>query len=93
MPEYDLTPGQLIECKWVDPSASSDWKDAKAATTFYRFVCRSVGYVHATGPDGLVLTACYGDDDSGERSLLLRQCLPWNCITDLWVLEVSEKDQ
>lgn len=86
---YDLKVGQLIECEWLDPAASSDWKDAKEVSNFYRFVCRSVGYVHATGSDGLVLTACYGEDSDGDRSLLLRQHLPWNCITELWILRVE----
>jgi hypothetical protein len=38
----------------------------------------------------LVLTACYGEGPKGERSLLLRQHLPWECITDLWILRDPE---
>ena len=88
---YDLKPGQLVECEWLDPAAGSDWKDAAEIIALWKFVCRSVGYVHAAGPDGLILTACYGEDPDGDRSLLLRQHLPWNAITDLWVLDVLDK--
>lgn len=82
---YDLKPGQLIECDWIDPAASSDWMDAKHVT-FWEFRCRSVGYIHAVEEIGLTLTACYGVDKDGDSSLLLRQYIPWGCIIDLWVL-------
>ncbi len=88
---YDVKPGQLVECDWIDPAAASGWKDASEVTACWRFVCRSVGYVHAVGSDGLVLTACYGEDPEGDQSLLLRQHLPWECIKTLWVLQTSEK--
>ncbi len=86
---YDLKPGQLIECEWVDPAAASDWKPGAEVTGFWRFLCHSVGFVHALDSGGLVLTACYGVDPEGDRSLLLRQHLPWNCIIDLWLIEVE----
>ena len=89
---YDLKPGQLIECEWLDPSCSSKWIDAADVTAFWKFSCRSVGYVHRSDPEGLTLTACYGEDHEGDRSLLLRQYLPWSCITDLWVLSVETSD-
>ena len=87
---YNLKPGQLIECEWVDPAVVANWEISKSVDTFWRFLCRSVGYVHATGPSGLVLTACYGEDPDGEQSLLLQQFLPWGCITDVWILQTEE---
>lgn len=83
---YNLKPGQLVECDWLDPVASSDWTDVKNIT-FWKYCCRSVGYVHAVTEDGLILTACYGTDPTGDKDLLLRQHIPWMCITDIWVLE------
>jgi len=84
---YDLEPGQLIECEWLDPAAASEWMDATRINHFWKFICRSVGYVHKVEPDGIILTACYGTDLDGDKSLLLRQHIPWICITDLWILE------
>jgi len=83
---YDLKPGQLIECDWIDPVVASTWVDASNVTLFWKFLCRSVGYVHAVKEDGLILTACHGTDPDGDQSLLLRQHIPWTCITDLWIL-------
>ncbi len=87
---YDLKPGQLVECDWIDPAAVSDWKYSGEVTALWLFRCRSVGYVHLIDQNGLVLTSCYGDDPDGNRSLLLRQHLPWNCITNLWILREPE---
>lgn len=84
---YDLKPGQLIECDWLDPVVVATWVDAENVVTFWRCCCRSVGYVHAATEDGLILTACYGTDPNGGKDLLLRQHIPWLCITELWVLE------
>ncbi len=84
---YDLKPGQLVECDWLDPVAGSEWVSAEKVKTFWKFRCRSVGYVHAVTEDGLILTACYGTDPDGDKDLLLRQHIPWICITDLWILE------
>ncbi|KKM99474.1 hypothetical protein LCGC14_1147460 [marine sediment metagenome] len=87
---YDLKPGQLVECDWLDPAAASEWQEAKHTSVFWRIRCRSVGYVHLVGVDGVILTASYGEDPDGDRALLLRQHLPWNCITDVWVLREPE---
>ncbi|MEE9548714.1 MAG: hypothetical protein V3V68_05100 [Nitrosomonadaceae bacterium] len=87
---YDLKPGQLIECIWIDPAVHADWENAKSVTKCYRFLCRSVGYVHLTDTNGLILTACYGEDLEGEQSLLLQQFLPWGSITDLWILQLEK---
>ena len=86
---YNLRPGQLVECEWIDPAVVADWQEIKGVK-FYRFLCRSVGYVHSAGPDGLILTACYGEDPDGEQSLLLQQFLPWGCITDVWILQTED---
>ena len=83
---YDLKPGQRIECDWLDPVAGSNWIDNEDVKTFWKFRCRSIGYVHAVTEDGLILTACFGTDPDGDISLLLRQHIPWACITDLWIL-------
>lgn len=82
---YDLKPGQLIECDWLDPAAASEWARAKNVT-FWEYRCRSIGYVHMVTEVGLTLTACYGVDPDGDKDLLLRQYIPWICITDLWIL-------
>ena len=84
---YDLKPGQLVECDWIDPCVASTWADAKSVDTFWKFRCRSTGYVHMVTEDGLILTACHGVDPDGDKSLLLRQHIPWGSITDIWVLE------
>ncbi len=86
---YDLKPGQLIECIWVDPAVHAAWEEAKGVTKCFKFLCRSVGYVHLIDEYGLVLTACYGEDFDGEQSLLLQQFLPWGCITDVWILQTE----
>ena len=86
MSMYHLKLGQLVECEWLDPVAGSEWKDAPEACKFFRFVCRSVGYVQSVEEEGFILCACYGTDPDGDRSLLLRQHLPWGCITELWIL-------
>lgn len=89
---YNLKPGQLIECEWIDPVVASDWQDAGEVNECYKFLCRSVGYVHSAKLDGLVLIACYGvDPDSRDQSILLQQHLPWGCITSLWILQTEEK--
>lgn len=88
---YNLKHGQLVECEWVDPAVAADWEDAKDVNKCWRFLCRSVGYVHLAEPNGLVLTPCYGTDPDGDRSLLLQQFLPWGCITDLWILQTEDK--
>ena len=85
---YNIKPGQLIEVHWLDPAAASDWKDA-GEVLFYEFRCRSVGWVHLLDNTGVVLTACDGCDPNNERSLLLRQHIPWDCIQDLWVIETE----
>lgn len=85
---YNIKPGQLVEVHWIDPASASDWKNAEAVS-FYEFRCQSVGWVHFANDVGLVLTACYGCDLNNDRSLLLRQHLPWTSITDLWVLNVT----
>lgn len=82
---YDLKPGQLVECDWLDPVAASEWISAKD-TIFWKYRCRSVGYVHAVTEDGLFLTACYGTDPNDGKDLLLRQHIPWICITEVWIL-------
>ena len=87
---YDLKVGQLVECEWLDPMAGSDWKEIGDVTELERFLCMSVGFVHVLSPVGLILTACYGEDLEGDRSLLLRQYLPWCCITEVWILRDSE---
>jgi len=83
---YKLKPGQLVECEWVDPAVFADWQDSEDVK-FYRFLCRSVGYVYTAKSEGLILTACYGTDPDGAQSLLLQQFLPWGSITDLWILK------
>ena len=83
---YDLKVGQLIECIWFDPAVGATWMDS-TDVKFWKYTCQSIGYVHKVEPEGLILTACYGNDPDGDRSLLLRQYLPWGSITDLWVLE------
>ena len=88
---YDLKSGQLVECEWIDPATHANWEEAKDVTKCYRFLCRSVGWVHLTDMFGLVLTACYGTDPDGDQSLLLQQFLPWGSITDLWVLQVEDE--
>ncbi len=88
---YNLKPGQLIECEWVDPAVAAAWTEAKDVTKCWKFLCRSVGCVHLADSDGLVLTASYGTDPDGDRSLLLQQFLPWGCITDLWILQTKEE--
>lgn len=84
---YDLKPGQLVECDWIDPAVASTWVGAENIVTFWKCCCRSVGYVHLVTEDGLILTACYGTDPDGSKDLLLRQHIPWASITDLWILE------
>ena len=86
--EYDLKPGQLIECEWVDPAVVASWEDVED-TGYYRFLCRSVGYVHKADSEGLILTACYGTAPGGARSLLFQQFLPWGCIEKLWILQTE----
>ena len=83
---YDLVEGQLVECTWLDPAAASSWVDASSVDKLWKFECYSVGYVHKVDSDGLILTACYGLDLDGDKSLLLRQHIPWICITDLYIL-------
>lgn len=87
---YNLKPGQLIECEWVDPMVVADWQDAREVSKYEQFLCRSVGYVHLVDSNGLVLTACYGTDPNGDRSLLLQQYLPWGCIASLWILQTKD---
>lgn len=82
---YDLKPGQLIEVNWLDPAVGSTWIDAEDVI-FWKFRCRSVGYVYATTDEGLIITACYGVDPDGNKSLLLRQYIPWASITEVWIL-------
>ncbi len=84
---YDLEEGQLIECTWLDPVVASSWVDK--VDKFWKFECHSVGYVHRATEEGLILTACYGLDPDGDKSLLLRQHIPWICITDLYVLTMK----
>lgn len=43
---YDLKPGQLVECEWIDPVVGSDWVDAIKVDRFYKLLCRSVGYIY-----------------------------------------------
>lgn len=87
---YDIKPGQLVEVEWIDPSASVDWIGTEKVTEFPKITCYSVGWVHLTDDGGLILTACYGiEKDVGENDtdLLLRQYLPWGCVTQIWILE------
>lgn len=83
---YDLKPGQLVECDWLDPAVGSTWMDVEDVI-FWKWHCRSVGYVHAVTEVGLILTACYGADPNGGKSILLRQYIPWGSVVDLWILE------
>lgn len=83
--QYNLKPGQLAEIEWVDPAAASHWVDAGTVTECVKFTCRSVGFVHAMDDYGVVLVASCGEDADGDRSLLLRQHLPWVCITGVHV--------
>lgn len=82
---YDIKPGQLVEIDWIDPSVASNWVEADEISCLPKIICHSVGWIHLVDNDGIVLTACYCDYEG--QDLLLRQNLPWGCITQIWILK------
>ncbi len=88
MKRANIKPGQLVEVHWNDPCVSSHWRDSDDITICKRFCSRSVGWIHLVDDFGCVLTASQEVD--GEKQLLLCQHLPWDCIENLWILEVED---
>ena len=90
---YDLKLGQLVECEWLDPAVGAFWVAANDVTRCYTNFCVSVGFVHTFDDVGLVLTPSFAVDTDGDENLLLRQYLPWGCITRVWILREPEKSK